>query len=266
MSQPLWCHRLQRRSFITGAAALLCSTSAILVSGPAAAQSLADIVRSAQNPRTAQPLKNARRVTNDGLFGTIEFTSDSLGALPQWRRILARMKEELPAFARCTNDPDHCTTPARQSWRRLMRSAAPLGRIEKLHAVNRFFNRWPYKQDREVYGRSEYWATPSEFMMRSGDCEDYSIAKFFALRQLGFRNDEMRIVIIYDTIRAIGHAVTAIYEKDDVLILDSLSNLITTHRRYKQYIPQYSMNETMRWAHVDRRRKIPLSAFRVTKP
>ena len=146
-----------------------------------------------------------------------------------------------------------------------MKSAAPLDRMGQLHAVNRFFNRWPYKLDREIYGRSEYWATPAEFMVRSGDCEDYSIAKFFALRQLGLRNDEMRVVIIYDSLRALGHAVTAIYQDNDILILDSLSNLIVSHSRYKQYIPQYSMNETTRWAHVDRKRKIPRSAFRAPK-
>jgi len=126
-----------------------------------------------------------------------------------------------------------------------------MSRSEKIRAVNEFFNRWPYKEDTEVYGLSEYWATPTEFMARSGDCEDFAIAKYFALRELGFKNDEMRIVILMDQIRNIGHAVLAIYnDNNETLVLDSLSNLIVPHDRYKHYLPQYSMNETTRWAHL----------------
>jgi predicted transglutaminase-like cysteine proteinase len=124
------------------------------------------------------------------------------------------------------------------------------GATHKLRKVNQYFNRWPYKEDNEVYGMREYWASPTEFLRRSGDCEDFAIAKFFALRHLGIANEEMRVIILWDTIRAIGHAVLAVYEKDDILVLDSLSSRILSHWKYKQYVPQYSMNETTRWAHV----------------
>ena len=138
--------------------------------------------------------------------------------------------------------------------------------MAKLHAVNRYFNRWPYKTDREVYGRGEVWASPEEFLVRSGDCEDFAIAKFFALRQLGFADDDLRIVVIYDQIRGIGHTVLAVYDPTDILILDSLSSFIGSHTRYRHYIPQYSMNETTRWAHLDYKRAIPEAAFRTTDP
>ena len=81
-----------------------------------------------------------------------------------------------------------------------------LGSRRKLGAVNSFMNRWPYRQDRELYGSSEHWATPREFMSRAGDCEDYAIAKYFALRQVGFGLDDLRIVILRDEIRNVGHA------------------------------------------------------------
>ena len=87
-------------------------------------------------------------------------------------------------------------------------------------------------------------------MSRSGDCEDYAIAKYFALRALGFDRDALRIVVLKDRIRGIGHAVLAVYLADDILILDNLSDRIFSHLKYKHYVPQYSMNETARWAHV----------------
>ena len=140
--------------------------------------------------------------------------------------------------------------------------AADRTRQDQLQLVNQFFNRWPYKSDSQAFGRREYWASPSVFMARSGDCEDYAIAKYFALRQLGFDKEELRIVVLYDRIRNLGHAVLAVYGGNDILILDSLSNFITTHTRYRHYIPQYSMNETTRWAHVDHSRAIPQTALR----
>ena len=254
---------MNRRRFLTGAAALLCAASTAVAAPPAQAQTLAEVLALAQTPVGGRASVGGPTPAG-GLFGSVEFTNASLRGLPQWQKILSRMASDGPAFAECTSDNEHCSTPALRSWRQLQIAAAPLARMDKLHAVNRFFNRWPYKTDRELYGRREFWASPSEFMARSGDCEDYAIAKFFALRQLGFGSDELRIVVLYDRIRNIGHAVLAVYEPNDILILDSLSNFITSHMRYRHYIPQYSMNETTRWAHVDHNRAIPRTAFRAS--
>ena len=149
-----------------------------------------------------------------------------------------------------------------KNWRRMVDSAGKLTLRKRLTAVNDFFNRWPYRHDAELYGRNEYWATPREFMSRSGDCEDYAIAKYFALRALGFGRDALRIVVLKDRIRGIGHAVLAVYLADDILILDSLSNLIVSHSRYQHYVPQVSMNETTRWGHVGGAVKKKRQAYR----
>ena len=212
-------------------------------SGAAGNKTLADVLRASQN---------ASLTTTEGtaVFGSVEVRSESLKGLPQWTRVLAVMQAEEPAFNRCVANTTDCATPVLKNWRKIITSAKRLGRRDKLVAVNNFFNRWPYKLDSEIYGLSEYWATPREFMTRSGDCEDFSIAKYFALRKLGFSREEMRIVILMDEIRGIGHAVLTIYEGNDILVLDSLSNLILSHSLYKHYVPQYSMNETTRWAHI----------------
>jgi predicted transglutaminase-like cysteine proteinase len=97
---------------------------------------------------------------------------------------------------------------------------------------------------------TDYWATPKEFLMLSGDCEDYSIAKYFALKQLGLDISKMRIVVVKDRIRNVGHAVLAVYMDNTAYILDNLSNLVLPHNKYSHYIPQYSVNEIYRWAHI----------------
>lgn len=210
------------------------------------------------------PQPGTEATAGDALFGTLEFTSASLQALPQWRRIVDHMATESAAMAACTADAKKCTSAALRSWRELQLQARQLNPMDRLRTVNEFFNRWPYKSDDEAFGRREYWASPTDFMIHAGDCEDYAIAKYFALRQLGFAKEELRIVVLYDRIRNVGHAVLAVYQDDDILILDSLSNFIAAHTRYRHYIPQYSMNETSRWAHIDHSRAIPQTALRAT--
>ena len=200
----------------------------------------------------AQTLQDFMKSTSEegqALFGSTEISAANLTALPQWARVLGKMKTERPQFRACLDNQAACAAAGLRAWREVAASAKGKPALEVLKTVNGYFNRWPYKLDRELYGISEFWATPQEFMKRSGDCEDYAIAKFFVLRDLGYANDQLRIVILMDRIRRIGHAVLAVYAVGDILILDSLTDLIFSHKKYRHYVPQYSMNETTRWAH-----------------
>ena len=84
----------------------------------------------------------------------------------------------------------------------------------------------------------------------SGDCEDYSIVKYYTLKALGVPVDDMRIVVVRETIRNIGHAVLAVYDGDDIYILDNLSEAVRPAQRIRNYVPQFSVNEKNRWVHV----------------
>ncbi|NNF98688.1 MAG: hypothetical protein HKM93_04865 [Desulfobacteraceae bacterium] len=180
------------------------------------------------------------------LFGTEEFRS-SLRALPQWTRVMAVAGQQVSLFFKCSGST---CSPAALSWQRIIRQARGVQPMDQIKSVNRFFNQWPYRLDIELFGVADYWATPAEFMKMSGDCEDYSIAKYYALKDLGFDIQYLRIVVIKDSIRNIGHAVLAVYMDDTAYILDNLSDLVLEHSKYKHYIPQYSVNEKNRWAHV----------------
>ena len=180
------------------------------------------------------------------LFGTIEFRSD-LKTLPQWIRVLSVVERQLEAYRNCN---DGSCSPAAKSWQQVIRQSGEKAPMEKLKTVNAFFNQWPYRLDIEAYGKSDYWASPNEFLRLSGDCEDYCIIKYFALQQLGFEMKNMRIVVVKDGIRNIGHAVLAVYINDSVYILDNLSNMVLPHGRYQHYTPQYSVNGANRWAHI----------------
>ncbi len=227
----------------------------LALAGQGRAQTLGDVIRNEQ-------VAGRSTATPNALFGTTELRSNSLQGLPQWTRVLAEFERDRGLFEACAKNEGACTSPTLRNWHRVIQAARPLDRSGKVRMVNEFFNRWPYKEDHDLYGKSEYWAAPGEFMARSGDCEDYSIAKYFALRALGLPQEDMRIVILMDEIRGIGHAVLAVYEGDEIQILDSLSDMILPHDRYKHYRPQYSMNETTRWAHIGGYDRTPAAPYR----
>ena len=181
-----------------------------------------------------------------GLFGSVEFRT-TLKVLPHWQRVKGLADAQMGRLIawKAEGRPRPLT-----QWQAMMARARRQTTMEKLVTVNRFFNRWPYRLDREVYGASDYWATPEEFMIQSGDCEDYGIAKYFTLRQLGLSSAEMRLVVVRDRIRGIGHAVLAVYMGDDIFILDNLTDQVLSHTLYRHYQPQYSVNETHGWAHL----------------
>ncbi|MCB1885776.1 MAG: transglutaminase-like cysteine peptidase [Geminicoccaceae bacterium] len=184
------------------------------------------------------------------LFGTAEFRADSHEALPQWRRVLHEIAAEASGYDRCAHDYRSCANRSTMSWMSLLKSVDGLSPLEQARRINAFANRSPYRTDSETYARSDYWATPSEFLKNSGDCEDYAIFKYVSLRLVGFKPDDLRIVVLNDTLRGLAHAVLAVYLADGAYILDNVTNAVLPQGRISQYVPYYSINETARWAHV----------------
>lgn len=185
-----------------------------------------------------------------GLFGTREFRAASLAALPQWRGVLERVEAERGRWRACALDPKACPGRGVVAWRALLEGLEGAPLMEQLRAINRFANQYAYRADQQNWGRSDYWSTPLEFLARSGDCEDYAIFKYLSLRELGVPADRLRLVVLKDTIRDLAHAVLAVWDEDQIYVLDNVTNAVLRHDRLGHYVPYYSVNENARWAHV----------------
>ncbi len=168
-------------------------------------------------------------------------------ALPQWKRVLSVAKEQVRVLNTCG---DKSCPPGATSWQKIIREARGRDEMAQLRMVNAFFNKWPYRLDLDLYGVSDWWAAPREFLKQSGDCEDYAIIKYFALRELGFAAEDLRIVAVKDRIRGLGHAILAVFVRGDAYILDNTTSVVLSHAKYTHYTPQYSVNEEYRWAHI----------------
>ena len=196
------------------------------------------------------PFNSAMAVVPVALFGTAELRAESHQALPKWRDVLEKIENERDVYNKCSSNAKECPTRGVMAWQALLEGLEGAAPREQVSKINRFVNQWRYRPDSENYGRSDYWASPIEFIRRSGDCEDYAIMKYVSLRSVGFPVERLRMVVVQDTLRDLAHAVLAVYLDDDVVILDNLTNAVLSHDRVFQYVPYYSVNETTRWAHV----------------
>lgn len=120
---------------------------------------------------------------------------------------------------------------------------------EKIKRINDFFNQsLLFESDISVWQQSDYWATPLEFIgMGRGDCEDYSIAKYYSLRLVGVPVSRMRFVYVKAN-RGGGsteaHMVLAYYSNPtaDPVILDNLESTIRPASQRTDLAPVFSFN------------------------
>ncbi|MDD5400624.1 MAG: transglutaminase-like cysteine peptidase [Sulfurimonas sp.] len=117
--------------------------------------------------------------------------------------------------------------------------------LEKLEAVNNFFNEVRYASDMKVYGKKDYWATPWEFLGNDmGDCEDYVISKYFALKYLGVDYKKLFFTYVHSTKFDEPHMVLTYFEtpKSEPLILDNYNRKIFPASQRKDLTPIYNFN------------------------
>ena len=135
--------------------------------------------------------------------------------------------------------------------KKLIRDLRNASEIKKLNTVNSWVNYIRYKSDQQVYGVSDYWATMYEFVGKGmGDCEDYTIAKYYILKELGVSPRKMKFTyVIYKNRRGkkISHMVLAYLKvpkpkkKSDILILDNNNRLILPASKRKDLVKVIKM-------------------------
>lgn len=145
------------------------------------------------------------------------------------------------------------------AWFKLIDQASGNTEIKQLQQVNRFFNLFHFVDDIKLWGQSNYWATPMEFIgVNGGDCEDFSIAKYFTLLQLGVSEDKMRITMVKAKTLNQYHMVLAYYETPGSvpLILDNLDKQIKPATKRTDLIPVYSFNGKQLWLNKQKGRGV----------
>ena len=190
------------------------------------------------------------------VFGSLELRTNKKGSLAkQWKRVVSRVRSEEPLYEACDRKLSKCHAKVR-AWRRSIKQMGDLNGWNLLAAVNGKVNQLVrYADDIKQFGRIDHWASPIESLVGRGDCEDYVILKYFSLVELGVSEDDMRVVVVKDNKRRIGHAVLAVKLAGKTYILDSLRARPQLHTSIKRYSPYYSFNRNGNWINLAARKR-----------
>ena len=140
-------------------------------------------------------------------------------------------------------------------WSKLLARTDFPDEMAKLREVNRFFNRMRFVNDIDHWGQNDYWATPIESLgTNAGDCEDFSIAKYFTLRQLDVPEGRLRMVYVKALKLNQAHMVVAYFPTPDAepLILDNINKNIVRAGLRRDLQPVYSFNGESLWLAKER--------------
>jgi predicted transglutaminase-like cysteine proteinase len=158
-------------------------------------------------------------------------TGDKLGSAaglplfetPRWTELLARVDTAAPpsrtlCMLPAETLPQDC---AYRAWRQalLAESARPMA--ERIVAVHQAVNRLRYVPDAQNWGMADRWETPAELFARGGDCEDFALAKYFLLRDLGVEEAALRLAILWDRDDGEQHAVLFVESEGQRWVLDN---------------------------------------------
>ena len=176
--------------------------------------------------------------------GTAERQRNSLRRL---ELVLLRHQNSLKeASTRCRNgERPACRL---ENWQAFLADVADLDMDEQIYRVHRYVNHFHYVKDLDNWDKPDYWEVPEQLFARGGDCEDYVVTKYISLRALGVPASHLRMVLVYDEIRHVDHAVLTVLGSEGTLVLDNNYQRVmtwgTTQDRYQAY---YALNERGVW-------------------
>lgn len=177
-----------------------------------------------------------------GIFGFKENSHTSLKPFPKWRKVLENYKD-LPGDC----SAGQLNACAYKKWKDLIDGLQGKSQRFQLERINTYMNLYRYILDPINWGIKDYWEIPKEFFGRFGDCEDYAIVKYFSLRALGWKADDMKIVVLQDLNLRVAHAILAVKYNNKEVVLDNQIGLVIDAKRIRHYRPIYAVNEQGWW-------------------
>lgn len=141
------------------------------------------------------------------------------------------------------------------AWREMLRETTGLPEQALLTRVNDFFDRnLQFRDDQLVWQQPDYWATPLEFLGKgAGDCEDFALAKYFSLIELGVAPQKLRLIYVRASLpgaaEPVAHMVLGYYARPDAepLVLDNLRPVILPASQRSDLAPVFSFNAGGVW-------------------
>jgi predicted transglutaminase-like cysteine proteinase len=207
-------------------------------------------------------------------FGLFVSRLSGGGLRQKWLGVERMLDDERVQLALCDGDRARCASPAALKFLAIVDNARAREGRARLGEINRAINlAIRSMSDMAQYGQIDVWSSPLvTFATGAGDCEDYAIAKFEALRMAGVSPDDLRIVVMRDTIRGEDHAVAMARLDDRWLTLDNRRMALVEDADIRNYLPLFVIDDhgVMRYeetsASMARQDSAPAMAANFTAP
>lgn len=175
------------------------------------------------------------------------------GLYDKWQGVQRRLDDELVQLALCEGDPDRCVSPAALQFLAMIDAARLREGRARLGEINRAINLAIRPvSDLAQHGQIDVWSSPLATLAKGGgDCEDYAIAKYVALRLAGIAPDDLRIVVLHDTIHGDDHAVAAARLDGRWLTLDNNRMAMIEDANVRNYRPTFVIDQRQVMRYVD---------------
>jgi predicted transglutaminase-like cysteine proteinase len=168
------------------------------------------------------------------------------GLRNKWLGVAHKLEDERVQLALCDGDREHCASDAALKFLAIVDSGRQREGRARLGQINRAINlSIRAVEDVVQFGEIDVWSSPlSTFYRGAGDCEDYAIAKYVALRMAGIAAEDLRIVVMIDIIHREGHAVAAARLDDHWLLLDNRRMMMVEDMALRNYRPLFVIDDS----------------------
>ena len=185
----------------------------------------------------------------DEPFGLFTFVAPDGLLWTKWRKVADEIRVEEPVLTRCLADLKQCS-PAAARLGAIITDARDKSGRARLDLVNeRVNNAISYKSDMAQWGVADLWSPPlaangtGSFSTGFGDCEDYAIAKYVALRAAGVPARQLRVLLVHDNAARMDHAVLAALDDGHWYILDNRWTAAVEDADVRQFAPLFALDD-----------------------
>ena len=207
-------------------------------------------LKAAETVAVAAPELVSKSSEPFGLFTTALVAG---GLHDKWLGLQRHLDDEMVQLALCDGDRDGCVSPAALRLLAIVDAARQRAGRAQLGEINRAINLAIRSvSDEAQYGETDVWASPlATFIHGAGDCEDYAIAKFAALRLAGLAAHDLRILIVRDATRGEDHAVAAARLDGRWLTLDNRRMAMIEDADIRSFRPTFVIDQNGVSRYVD---------------
>ena len=168
------------------------------------------------------------------------------GLVAKWQGVAHKLDDERVQLALCDGDRENCASHAALQLLSIVDAGRQREGRARLGEINRAINLAIRPMtDLAQFGQEDVWSSPLvTFYRGAGDCEDYAIAKFVALRMAGIAAEDLRIVVLADVVRGEGHAVAAVRLDGHWLMLDNRRMAMVEDVSFRNYRPLFVIGQS----------------------